>query len=303
MPIEVWIPDHPASAALGELPPAVDLRTIPREGDLPAEFEAVEFLVPPWGSTRVAVALPRLRSLRVVQVDSAGVDWIQPYVPDGVTLCSARGARDVPVAEWAIAAILDSFKRIGAFHERQSERRWEVEVPGELAGSRVLIVGYGSIGQALERRLEGFDVVVDRVARRPRPGVASTEELPRLLGPADVVVLLTPATEETKRLFDAEMLARMKPGALLVNAARGSVVDTDALVEAVAAERIRAALDVTDPEPLPEDHPLWELPGVLVTPHVAGDSEAAERRAYELIGAQVRRHLRGEPLLNVIGDR
>ncbi|HEY1286167.1 MAG TPA: 2-hydroxyacid dehydrogenase [Solirubrobacterales bacterium] len=300
MPINVWIPEEPASAELGELPESVGLNVVPRHGSLPPGIESAEFLVPPFGSRRVLEAMPRMNALRVVQVKSAGVDWILPHVPAGVTLCNARGVRDAPVAEWVMAAILDVYKLMPRFQRQQSEGRWEYATPDELAGSRALIVGYGSIGRAVERRLEAFEVEVDRLARRPRPGVAGAERLAELLPHADIVVLLTPATASTRGLCDATTLARMKPGALLVNAARGSVVDTDALVEAVSAERIRVALDVTDPEPLPAGHPLWSLPGVLLTPHVAGDSDLAERRVYRFVAEQIRRHLRGEPLLNVV---
>jgi phosphoglycerate dehydrogenase-like enzyme len=241
-----------------------------------------------------------MRALRLVQVKSAGVDWIAPHVPDWATLCNARGARDAPVAEWVLAAILACWKRFPRFLRQQDESRWEHAVPAELRGSRALIVGYGSIGAAVEERLRPFGVEVDRLARRARPGVEPVERLGDLLPAADIVVLLTPATAATTRLFDERMLSGMRKGALLVNAARGTVVDTDALCAALAAGRIRAALDVTDPEPLPPGHPLWGLPGVIVTPHVAGDGDAAERRVYRMVGEQIRRLLAGEPLLNVV---
>jgi phosphoglycerate dehydrogenase-like enzyme len=257
-------------------------------------------VVPPFGSRRVLAALPELRALRVVQVKSAGVDWVEARVPPQATLCNARGARDAPVAEWVVAAILASWKLLPRFQRQQEEARWEHALPGELQGRRALIVGYGSIGRAVEERLRPFGVEVERVARRARPGVEPVERMPELLPAADIVILLTPATAATAGLFGEAALAAMKPGALLVNAARGAVVDTAALCEAVAAGRIRAALDVTDPEPLPSDHPLWRLPGVIVTPHVAGDGEAAERRVYRLVAEQIRRLLGGEPLLNVI---
>lgn len=299
-PVNVWLPDHPARQSVGELPVGVELSVIPRKGPLPPGFDSVEFLVPPFGSRRVLEALPRLPLLRVVQVNSAGVDWLAHLVPEGVTLCSARGVRDAPVAEWVVAAILAMYKELPRYHRQQEEGRWEWSMATELAGARVLIVGYGSIGNAVEERLRPFGVEVDRIARRPRAGVAGQDEMDELLPLADIAVVLLPASPSTLGLFDADRLAKLKPGALLVNAGRGRVVDTEALVEALCAGRIRAALDVTDPEPLPPDHPLWRLPGVLITPHIAGDSEAADRRFYELVGDQIRRYLQREPLLNVI---
>ena len=174
----------------------------------------------------------------------------------------------------------------------------------ELAGKRVLIVGAGSIGAAVQARLAPFEVDFTLVARTPRPaeGVYGVDELPGLLPEADVVVLLVPLTEQTRGLVDEKFLAAMPDGALLVNAARGPVARTSALVSELASGRLRAALDVTDPEPLPADHPLWELPNVLLTPHVAGSVRGLLPRAYRLVGAQLRRFVTGEPLANRVVD-
>jgi phosphoglycerate dehydrogenase-like enzyme len=164
----------------------------------------------------------------------------------------------------------------------------------------VLIVGGGSIGTAIARRLAPFEVPVTLVARRGRPGVYAVSELPSLLPAADVVVLSVPLTEETTGMVDARFLAALPDGALVVNAARGPVVDTPALTAELATGRIGAALDVTDPEPLPADHPLWTMPNVLMTPHVAGSVRGLLPRAYRLVGEQVRRYVAGEPLVNVV---
>jgi phosphoglycerate dehydrogenase-like enzyme len=170
-------------------------------------------------------------------------------------------------------------------------------------GKHVLIVGYGSIGAAVERRLAGFGVTVERIARHARPGVLGDEDLPAALSRADVVIMLVPVTPETRSMVDAKFLAAMKDGALLVNAARGAIVDTDALLAELRSGRILAALDVTDPEPLPAGHPLWSAPGLLLTPHVGGAVTDAEARAYVIVRAQLARYAAGEPLENVIGDR
>jgi phosphoglycerate dehydrogenase-like enzyme len=174
------------------------------------------------------------------------------------------------------------------------------ELDDSLADRTVLILGYGSIGEALERRLNVFECDVIRVARRARAGVHPISELPELLPRADVVVLLTPATEETRGMVDAKFLARLKDGALLVNVARGVVVDTDALLAELSTGRIRAALDVTDPEPLPAGHPLWTAPNVLINPHRGGASTAFAPRVARLVRAQLERYVRGEPLINVV---
>ncbi len=298
--MEIWLPDTPARASVGELPEAVEVHLIPRNDALPPEFEKVEFLVPPFGSRRVIEALPRLSALRVVQVNSAGVDWIAPSVPEGVTLCSARGTRDAPVAEWVVGAILDRYKGFGRYRRQQEQSQWAPHMPRELAGAKVLIVGYGSIGRAVGERLRPFGVEVTAVASHRRGDIHGAEAIDELLPLADIVIVLLPATPETEGLIDRQKLARLKTGTLLVNAGRGTVVDVKALIDELRAGRLEAALDVTDPEPLPPESPLWKLPNVLLTPHVAGDSTAADQRVYELVGDQIRRHLEGRPLLNVV---
>jgi len=163
-----------------------------------------------------------------------------------------------------------------------------------------MILGHGSIGAAVEARLSPFGVNLIRVARTAHPGVHPVGELMSLLELADVVIVLLPLTPATTGLLGREELARLRRGALLINAARGPVIDTQALLLELRAGRITAVLDVTDPEPLPADHPLWDAPGLLITPHLAGDTDAGARRAFALVGDQVRRYVRGEPLANVV---
>jgi phosphoglycerate dehydrogenase-like enzyme len=298
--VEVWLPEHQAANGINALPPTVSLNVIPAKGALPGAFDEVEFLVPPYGSRRVLDALPRLGALRVVQVNSAGVDWIAPSIPAGVTLCSARGTRDAPVAEWVAGAILDAYKGFARSRRQQEQKEWAPWMPRELAGSKALILGHGSIGRAVAERLRPFGVEVTGVASRRRGDVRGIEAIDELLPLADVVIVLLPATSETVGLIDRQRLAKIKTGALFVNAGRGAVVDTGALIEELQAGRLSAALDVTDPEPLPPESPLWKLPNVLLTPHIAGDSPAADERVYRLVGEQIRRHLEGRPLLNVV---
>jgi phosphoglycerate dehydrogenase-like enzyme len=300
--VNLWIPDRAGHEAVGKLPDGVSLGLIPAKGDLPEAILAAQFLVPPDRDTRLYGQLAQMTDLRVVQTLSAGVDRLLPFVPGGVILCDAGGSRDIPVAEWVLAVILAATKMLPELRDLQREHRWEWRRSSELAGSTVLILGYGAIGSAVEARLTPFEVDLIRVARRAREGVHPVEDLESLLGLAEIVVVLLPLTSATTGLLDARLLGCMRPGALLVNAARGPVVDTQALLELLQRERIRAALDVTDPEPLPPDHPLWDAPGVLITPHFAGDTVAAERRAFAIVGEQVRRYARDEPLENVVRD-
>ncbi len=301
--LNLWIPDVAGREALGELPETVTMGLIPPAGELPGALLGAEFLVPRAGDRRVVGMLAQMQGLRVIQTLSAGVDQLLARVPPGVTVCDARGTRDIAVAEWVLAVILASYKRLPELRDQQLAHRWDRSEPPELAASRVLILGYGSIGAAVEARLVPFDVEVIRVARRARPGVHPVEELNSLLPDADVVVVLLPLTSETTGLLDGAALACLRPGALLVNAARGAILGTEALLKLLTAGRLRAALDVTDPEPLPADHPLWDAPGLLITPHIAGDTACAQRRAFALVGEQVRRFVSGEPLANVVaGD-
>jgi phosphoglycerate dehydrogenase-like enzyme len=265
---------------------------------LPDGRREAEFLLPDWHDRETMEELPRLERVRVVQALSAGTDWIEDRVPQWATLCNARGTRDAAVAEWVVGALLGN--SYGQFTAAR-ERRWSDARPRELQGATVLVVGFGSIGRALEARLKPFGVEVIGVAAHARDGVHAADELPELVGHADAVVLLTPLTADTRGLFDAALLARMRDGALLVNAGRGAVVDTDALVAELEAGRLRAALDVVDPEPLPDDHPLWEL-ALAITPHNAGDTAAADERALRFAAEQLVRFARREPLRNVVQD-
>ncbi|TDC76102.1 phosphoglycerate dehydrogenase [Micromonospora sp. KC606] len=305
--MKVWIPHPTGVELLGEVPSGVTVEpwTDPAP---PSDPAGVRFWVPPFlVAGDVTTMLERLPDVAVVQLLSAGADaWIG-RVPGGVTLCDARGVHDAGTAEWVVTAILAHVRNFPAMVRAQARGEWafgDVAPTDELIGKRVLIVGAGSIGAAVRARLAPFDVEFTLVARTARPaeGVHAVDDLPRLLPAADVVVLLVPLTEATRGMVDERFLAAMRNGALLVNAARGPVTRTDALVAELASGRLRAALDVTDPEPLPAGHPLWELPNVLLTPHVAGSVRGLLPRAYRLVGEQLRRFAAGEPLVNTVVD-
>jgi phosphoglycerate dehydrogenase-like enzyme len=264
----------------------------------------VAFYVPPYVlSSAVAEVLPRMTSLQVVQTLSAGVDNVRAHVPDGATLCNGRGIHDTSTAELTLTLILASLRGIPEFVRAQDRHEWRPGWRPALADKRVLLVGYGAIGAAIEARLLPFEVEVVRVARTARDGVHPIDDLPDLLPDADVVVLIVPLTDATRGLVGADFLGRLKDDALVVNVARGPVVVTDDLVAALESGRIRAAIDVAETEPLPADSPLWTAPNLLISPHVGGASSAMWPRAHRLVRDQLHRFAAGEPLANVMsGD-
>ncbi|GIG97015.1 phosphoglycerate dehydrogenase [Plantactinospora mayteni] len=293
---------------LGEIPDGVTVEVAPAPDRLPSDPAGVRFWVPPFLAQPAAVPVAaKLPDLRVVQLLSAGADAWAGRLPEQVTLCDARGVHDSSTAEWVVTAILSYLRSFPFFARAQVRHEWsydQVNPTDELAGKRVLVVGAGSIGAAARARLAPFEVELTMVARTARPAerVYGVDDLPALLPETDVVVLLVPLTEATRGLVDAGFLAAMRDGALLVNAARGPVVDTDALVAELTTGRIAAALDVTEPEPLPAGHPLWDLPNVLLTPHVAGSVRGLLPRGYRLAGEQLRRFVAGTPLVNEVVD-
>ncbi|MEU9589746.1 2-hydroxyacid dehydrogenase [Streptomyces sp. NPDC048219] len=308
MTADVWLPIPPDE--IEGLPEGPAYRYWNGEEDFPADpadcaFYVVPYMKPSGLGTR---PLPLMRSVQVVQTLSAGIDHVEPglgHLPAGVRLCNARGVHEASTAELTLTLILASLRGVPDFVRAQDRGEWLGGFRPALADRNVLIVGYGSIGAAIEDRLVPFEVArVARVARSARTTargpVHPLTELPALLPEADVVVLSTPLTETTRGLVNADFLARMKDGALLVNVARGPVVDTKALLAELESGRITAALDVTDPEPLPPGHPLWQAPGVLVSPHVGGPTSAFLPRAERLLVDQLTRFVNREPLRNVI---
>ncbi|RAJ63397.1 phosphoglycerate dehydrogenase-like enzyme [Streptomyces sp. Amel2xB2] len=305
---DVWLPIPPAQ--IDGLPDTFTYRFWDGDEDFPADPARCAFYVVPYmkGQAVSVRPLPEMTRLRVVQTLTAGIDHVAGAVPDlpaGTLLCNARGVHDASTAELALALTLAALRQLPAFVRAQDAEEWSPGVHDALADKSVLIVGYGAIGSAVEDRLVPFEVAeVTRVARTarqaPRGPVHALGELPRLLPGADVAVLCTPLTEETRGLVDAGFLSRMKDGALLVNVARGGVVETDSLLAEASSGRLRAALDVTDPEPLPAGHPLWHAPGVLITPHVGGPTTAFLPRAKRLLRAQLDRWARGEPLQHIV---
>jgi phosphoglycerate dehydrogenase-like enzyme len=275
------------------------------DGDAPGpeDLADVVFFTVPYDRPFGTEPIPRLSGVRVIQALTAGYDHLTALLPGGgVTLCNARGLHDSSTAELALGLILAAQRELPRWVLAQREGRWEHTHTRSLAGSRVLIVGYGSIGAALDARLRACEAETVRIARRARPDerVHADGDLDGLLPAADIVVLLTPLTTQTSGLLDARRLALLPDGALVVNVSRGGVLDTGAMLAEATSGRLRAALDVTDPEPLPAGHPLWHAPGVIITPHVAGGAAAFYPMAADFIVDQVRRFAAGEPLRNVV---
>lgn len=268
---------------------------------LPPGAEEAEVLVPGFlVETDPAAFLDRLPNLRLVQLTTAGAEnWIG-RIPGHVKLSIARGAHGGSTAEWALGALIAVYRELIAFDRLREARKWDRRPTDTLQDKRVLVLGAGDLGRRMRRRLEASDATVTLVGTTARDGVRGIGELPALLGEHDAVVLMVPLTDETTGLVDAEFLARMPDGAVLVNAARGKVVVTDALLAELRSGRLLAALDVTDPEPLPPDHPLWTTPGLLLTPHVAGSVHDYSRRAYAVVAAEVERYAAGKDPENLV---
>lgn len=305
---DAWLPIPPDEFT--ELPEGLDYLFWDGGQEFPGDpADCAVYVVPYMKRQPVKVRpLQGMRNVRLIQTLTAGVDDMiaaQDLIVPGVQLCNARGVHEASTAELALALTLASLRGIPGFVRAQQQEHWQSGFHPALADRNVLIVGYGAIGEAIEDRLVPFEVA--RVARVARSGRASARgpvhpltELPNLLPEADVVILSTPLTDTTRGLVDAEFLARMKNGALLVNVARGPVVDTKALLAELESGRVTAALDVTDPEPLPAGHPLWQAPGVLISPHVGGPTSAFLPRAKRLVTEQLNRFVNREPLRNVI---
>lgn len=295
--ITVSVPDQAVADALGSV--GDDVRVVvwnPADSDASddvAESIDMACLEHYTGGRAVYGRLSRCGQLRVIQLPSAGFEHALPFVPDGVALANARGVHDARVAEMTVALALASRRLLPGFLDAQRRQTWEpVWYTPDLADSRALVVGYGSIGEAIGSRLRALEVDVEGVATTARTAPDGTavhrvDDLRDLLPRFDIVIIVTPHSESTDKLVDAGFLAAMPDGALLINVGRGKVVDTDALLAELASGRLHAALDVTDPEPLPDGHPLWSAPQCIIVPHVAGGEPLSSRRFLELVRVQI----------------
>ncbi|BDV29437.1 2-hydroxyacid dehydrogenase [Microbacterium terricola] len=301
-PLVISLPDERLSGDVGPLPDGVELLIWPMDG--PAPRDEIDLVVPPYMST--AEVLPRLADVRtrLVQSQSIGYDGIERVLPPGVVFANAASVHETSTAELAVGLAIAAQRRLPDFVRAQGEERWAPAFAQSLADRRVLLLGYGGVGKAVAARLAAFEVELTAVARTARDEdgmrVHAVDELPALLPRAEIVIVTLPGTAATRHIVDDAFLAALPDGALVINVGRGPLIDTDALVDHVRRGRLRAALDVVDPEPLPAGHPLWSLPGVLISPHVGGATSAMRPRIARLVHRQIERMLAGEPPLNVV---
>ncbi|GDX32615.1 dehydrogenase [Actinomycetes bacterium] len=266
-----------------------------------ADLRRAGFFVPEYmGPVSTVEVLARMPALEIVQLLTAGFEYVLPYLPNGVKLCNAAGVHDASTAELAVGLILASLRGLDVAARSMESGAWVHETRPSLADRQVLILGAGGVGQAVRRRIEPFEATVTMIGRTGRPGVLAIADLDSILPSADVVVLAVPLDASTRGLVDSKFLALMKTGALLVNVSRGPVVDTDALIAGLQGGGISAALDVTDPEPLPPGHRLWSCPNLLISAHVGGDTSAFAPRARALVSDQLTSWATGQPMRNII---
>jgi phosphoglycerate dehydrogenase-like enzyme len=298
----VTVPDERLARDIQPLPEGVEL--LLWDMTSPPPRDRVDIVVPPYLSMSAILPLLADVDVRLVQSQSIGYEGVVAHLPPGNVFANAAGVHETSTAELAVGLAIAAQRRIPDFVRAQSDGRWAQSFSQSLADRRVLLLGYGGVGKAVAARLVPFEVELTVVAHtaREEDGVTvhGSDELAALLPDAEILIATLPGGESTRHIVDDEVLSALPDGALVVNVGRGQLVDTDALVDHVARGRLRAALDVTDPEPLPADHPLWTLPGVLISPHVGGASTAMQPRIARLVRRQIDRMLRGDPPLNVV---
>lgn len=301
--MKIWLPHKTGLTYLHGVPGDVVVEVADDPSALPSDPATVDFFVPTFlDQPQSQSIVPLMHNLKVLQLPSSGSDGWTDLPPASAIICDARGVHSSATAEWVVAVILAQLRDLPALSIAQRDRAWTPRWGRELRGKRVMVIGAGSVGSAVARRLAPFEVHLSMVARTARPseGVHSPADITALLPTCDVVVLTVPLTDDTTALVDEAFLAALPDTALVVNASRGPVVDTVALAAELESGRLRAALDVTDPEPLPHRHPLWNHPHTIITPHVAALTDGLFDRVYSLVAEQVDRWLTGVALRNQV---
>jgi phosphoglycerate dehydrogenase-like enzyme len=301
-PLVVSVPEEYLAEALNALDPPVEVVMWDLSG--PAPREHIDVVVPDYLASKSRFANLAGVTTRLVQSQSIGYDGVAQVLPPGTVFANAASVHETSTAELAVALVLASQRGLPDFVRAADQGKWAFAFHESLADRTVMLLGYGGVGRAIEARLSPFEVNIVRVARSARRvgdvDVHAWTELSALLPRADIVVVSLPLTEETEKLVDAEFLSHMSDNSLLVNVGRGPLVDTAAVIEEATSARLRFALDVVDPEPLPDHHPLFALSNVLISPHVGGATSAMFPRVIKLIVAQVERLQRGEEPVNVV---
>jgi phosphoglycerate dehydrogenase-like enzyme len=298
-PLTVLVPDELGFEILSSSRNIEAVRYVPGNPWPPDHLDAGVVVVD-YGATETGTKLAELPALRLIQTLHAGYEQWLPHLPDGVMLSNGRGAHGGSSAEWVVAVLLAIYRELPLFEAAQSEGVWRPKYTETLIGKRIVVLGAGDLATNLAARLAPFEVDVTLVGQRARAGVHALDDIDSLLPDADAVVAMLPDDPSTRHLVNAGFLAKLRDGAVVVNAGRGGAVDTDALLVELHSGRLRAALDVTDPEPLPEGHPLWSAPGLLLTPHVAGSTEGAEERAWAVALAQIEEFAEGNDPPNLV---
>lgn len=296
----VCVPSAKTAAALADL--SAEVLVWDGTEDPPPGVERVEFLVARYmaRSPLAPEVLAKFPRLKVIQLVSAGFENWQSVVPAGVQLCNGRGVHGASTAELAVGGLISLLRQLPRFRDQQRVGTWEPHQVDGLDGRRVLVLGVGDIGARVATAVRAFGAECTLVGHTAREGVQVLDDVPALLPEQQAVIVALPLIDRTRHLVDAAFLARLPDGACVVNVARGPIVDTDALLAELTARRLHAFLDVTDPEPLPDGHPLWSAPNLLITPHVGGGTQGWTTRANRLVHDQLVRYLAGQPLLNVV---
>ncbi|MGC1238321.1 MAG: 2-hydroxyacid dehydrogenase [Acidimicrobiales bacterium] len=301
----VSLPDEFTRISLGDAPEGVEF--IVWDLSCPAPTREIDIVVPPYLGSAVVLAQLNDVRVRLVQSQAVGYDGVEEVLPRGVVFANAASVHETATAELTLGLIVAAERGIPDFVRAADASHWSPAWHPGLADRRVLLIGYGGVGKAIESRLLPFEVDITRVARRERIDergvIHDIDAVPSLLPEAEIVIVVVPLTPATTGLVDDAFLSLMPDGSLLVNVARGKVAVTEALIAHATSERLRLALDVTDPEPLPDGHPLFSMKNVLISPHVGGMSSAMAPRMARLIELQIARMLQGEAPINVIFPR
>lgn len=296
--LRVSVPDQSWVEALADLR---DVETVIWDMRSPQPDGYLDYVLRPLGVGATSIRLLDTGRVGAVQGQGLGFDDIVGVLPPGGVFCNAVGVHEGPTAEIAMALMLASQRSIDVFARQQTTSDWITGVTRSMIGQRVLLLGYGGVNTEVEKRLSGFECEIVRVASRRREDaqgvIHGSDELLALLPSADIVVVAVPYSAATDRLLDDSFFAVLADDTLVVNVARGKVADTDAVVR--QSGRVRYATDVTDPEPLPADHPLWSVPGVLISPHVGGMVATLRPRVERLVRSQIARLQAGEELAHI----